>query len=55
LELAGGDAANKMPQLVQHLSQCPACFEEYETLRDLRRFEDEGGALSIDDLKDLIP
>ena len=54
LELSGGDPAAKMPQVVQHLHQCPACREEYETLRDLQRFEDEGGALSIDDLRDLI-
>ncbi len=55
LEFSGGDPAVKMPQVVQHLHQCPACREEYETLRDLRRFEDEGGALSLDDLRDLIP
>ena len=54
LELSGGDPAIKMPQLVQHLNQCPACREEYETLRDLRRFEDEGGATSLDDLRNLI-
>ncbi len=54
LELTGGDPAAKMPQVVQHLRQCAACREEYETLRDLRRLEDEGGAPSTDDLKDLI-
>ena len=54
LELSGEDSAAKMPQIKQHLDQCPACREEYETLRDLRRFEDEGGALSLDDLQDSI-
>ena len=54
LELSGGDASAKMPQIKQHLNQCPACREEYETLRDLQRFEDEGGSLSVDDLQDLI-
>lgn len=54
LELSGEDSAVKMPQVKQHLNQCPACREEYETLRDLRRFEDEGGALSLDDFLDLI-
>ena len=55
LELSGENPAAKMPQVVQHLQQCAACREEYETLHDLRRFEDEGGALSLKDLQDLIP
>ena len=42
VELAGEDAQAKMPQLKQHLDQCAACREEYETLRDLRRLENEG-------------
>lgn len=54
LELSGEDSAVKMPQVKQHINQCQACREEYETLRELRRFEDEGGALSLDDLRDLI-
>ncbi len=54
LELSGGNPAAKMPQVVQHLRQCAACREEYETLRDLRRLEDEGAAPSSDDLKDLL-
>lgn len=55
LELTGVDPAVRMPQVKQHLSQCPVCREEYETLRDLRRFEDEGGGLPLDDLRNLIP
>ena len=54
VELAGKDAAGEMPEVKQHLEQCPACREEYETLRDLQRLENEGGALSSDDYADLI-
>jgi len=54
LEISGENAEAQMPQIKQHLGQCPACREEYETLRDLARFEDEGRAPSIDDLQDLI-
>ena len=55
VELSGQDAAAKMPQLRQHLDQCAACREEYETLRDLARLENEGDLPSSDDLQDLIP
>ena len=55
VELAGGDAARKMPQVKQHLDQCLACREEYETLRDLRRLENDGELPSVDNLKDLLP
>jgi Zn finger protein HypA/HybF involved in hydrogenase expression len=54
LEVSGQDAAAKMPQVKQHLDQCPACRSEYETLRDLRRQEEQGGMPSRDDLQDLI-
>ena len=37
VELAGEDAVSKMPQVKQHLDQCAACREEYETLRDLQQ------------------
>ena len=55
VELAGEDAAVKMPQLKQHLDQCAACREEYEALRDLARLEKDGELPSSDDLQDLIP
>jgi anti-sigma factor RsiW len=55
VELSGEDASAQMPELKQHLSQCPACREEYETLRDLQRFENEGNAPSASDLRDSIP
>jgi hypothetical protein len=51
LELAGQDAAAKMPQLKQHLNQCAACREEYETLRDLQNLENKGELPSADDLQ----
>ena len=54
LETSGQDAAAKLPQVKQHLNQCPACRTEYETLRDLRRLEEEGRMPSSDDLQDLI-
>jgi hypothetical protein len=54
LEVAGQDAAAKMPQVKQHLNQCPACQEEHEALRDLRLLEEKGGIPSLDDLRDLI-
>ena len=55
VELSGEDAAARMPQLKQHLVQCAACREEYETLRDLARLEKDGDLPSSDDLQDLIP
>ena len=55
VELAGEDAAGRMPLLRQHLDQCATCREEYETLRDLRRLEQGGQLPSVDDLRDLLP
>jgi hypothetical protein len=55
LELAGEDAIAKLPQLKQHLDQCTACRQEYETLRDLQSLESKGAMPSIDDLEALIP
>lgn len=54
LEIARADASTKLPQVKQHLDQCSACREEYETLRDLRRLEEEGDMPSSDDLQNLI-
>jgi hypothetical protein len=55
VELAGEDAVAKMPQLKQHLEQCPACHAEYEALRDLQSLENKGQLPSLSDLQDLIP
>jgi hypothetical protein len=35
LELAGEDAAAAIPGLRAHLEGCPACHEDYESLRTL--------------------
>jgi hypothetical protein len=55
VELTGKDAGAHMPQLKRHLDQCAACREEYQTLCDFRRLEDEAGLPSLDDLQGLIP
>jgi hypothetical protein len=55
LELSGDNPVAKLPQVKQHLDQCPACHAEYKVLRDLRRLEDKGGLPSLGDLKDRIP
>lgn len=35
LELAGGDAETTLPGFKAHLDGCPACREDYESLRAL--------------------
>ena len=35
LELEGGDADTRIPGMRAHLQGCPACHEEYESLREL--------------------
>lgn len=55
LEITGESAEIKMPRVKQHLNQCAACREEYETLLALRRLEEQGQLPSSDDLSDLIP
>ena len=55
VELSGEDAAARLPQLKQHLDQCPACRVEYETLRDLQDLENKGELPSLEELQDLIP
>ena len=35
LELAGGDADAELPGMRPHLEGCPACAEEYESLKAL--------------------
>ena len=34
-ELAGEDAEARVPGMRAHLEGCPACHEEYESLREL--------------------
>lgn len=54
VELAGENASAKLPQLKQHLDQCAACREEYETLRDFQSLDNRGELPSADDLRDKI-
>ena len=54
VEVSGENASAMMPNLKQHLDQCPACQQEYETLRDLQILENKGQLPSIDDLQGLI-
>jgi hypothetical protein len=42
LELAGADADTRLPGLRTHLSGCPACREDYESLRALVTAESPG-------------
>jgi hypothetical protein len=55
LEVAGEDAASRMPEIKHHLEQCRACREEYEVLRDLRNLEEKDEPPSLDDLQNSIP
>ena len=41
LELRGAAADRQLPGMRAHLEGCPACREEYESLRELARAEDE--------------
>ena len=54
VEASGGEAVAEFPQVKQHLEQCRACRDEYESLRDLRRVEESSGLPSLQDLQDLI-
>lgn len=54
LEFAGHVGPTTAPRLRQHLDQCGACREEYETLRDLRRLEAEGRLPSIEELRNSL-
>jgi hypothetical protein len=39
LELEGGDVDTRIPGMRSHLEGCPACHEEYESLRELASSE----------------
>ena len=39
LELRGEDADERVPGMRAHLEGCPACHEDYESLRELVRSE----------------
>ena len=52
VEISGVDVVAALPQVKQHLDQCRACQDEYVTLLDLRRMEQNSGFLSLGDLHD---
>ena len=39
LELQGADADNRIPGMRAHLEGCPACHEDYDSLRELAQDE----------------
>jgi hypothetical protein len=41
LELRGAAADQQLPGMRPHLDGCPACREEYDSLRELAQAEDE--------------
>lgn len=43
-DLRTGDAAAAMPRLAAHLRGCPACAEDYDSLRALLVDDDGGNA-----------
>jgi hypothetical protein len=53
-EVSGRDVAAEFPRVTQHLEQCRACRDEFESLLDLRHVEDSSGLMSLQDLRDLI-
>jgi hypothetical protein len=42
VELAGADARSRLPGMAEHLQGCPACREDYESLRELVWRDDAG-------------
>jgi hypothetical protein len=46
LQLAGADADAAVPGLAEHLTGCPACREDFESLRDLVAGDSAGGGIS---------
>ena len=44
LELEGADADARIPGLAAHLDGCPACREEYDSLRELAGGQSPHGA-----------
>jgi len=43
LELRGDPADEKIPGMRSHLDGCPACLEEYDSLRELAGASDAAG------------
>ena len=50
LDMETGKAVSRLPQLVHHLHQCPACWDTYQILRDVTRLEEQAELPSIEEL-----
>ena len=53
-EISGREVAAEFTHVKQHLDQCRACREEYESLLDLRYLEERSGLPSLQHLQDLV-
>jgi hypothetical protein len=53
-EISGREVAAEFTPVKQHLDQCRACREEYESLLDLRYWEERSGLPSLQHLQDLV-
>lgn len=53
-EVNGKDGGARLKQVKQHLVQCRACREEYETLLELARMESRGDLPNSDQLRKSI-
>ncbi len=42
LDIAGEEADARVPGMRAHLAGCPACHEDYQSLRDFVRSQDRG-------------
>ena len=53
-EISGREVAAEFSQVKQHLGQCRACRDEYESLLELRHMEENSELPSLRDLQGLI-
>ena len=53
-EVSGVDVAANWSHVKQHLEQCRACRDEYESLLDLRQIEENSELPSLQALQDLM-
>lgn len=53
-QVSGADVVAEWPDVKQHLGQCQACRDEYESLLDLRHIEQNSELPSLQALQDLI-
>jgi hypothetical protein len=53
-EVSGADVLVELPDVKQHLGQCRACRDEYESLLDLRHIEENSELPSLEALQDLV-